>query len=636
LGVKTVTEAAVGGWSLTNLVCTGGGANTSTAGSVATIGLDAGENVICTYTNTKDATLTIIKDAIPDDPQDFAFTTTGTGPAAFTAGFSLDDDADVTLPNTRTFTFPAAQLGVKTVTEAAVGGWSLTNLVCTGGGANTSTAGSVATIGLDAGENVICTYTNTKDATLTIIKDAIPDDPQDFAFTTTGTGPAAFTAGFSLDDDADVTLPNTRTFTFPAAQLGVKTVTEAAVSGWGLTNLVCTGGGANTSTAGSVATIGLDAGENVICTYTNTKGSSITIIKDAIPDDPQDFAFTTTGTGPAAFTAGFSLDDDADVTLPNTRTFTFPAAQLGVKTVTEAAVSGWGLTNLVCTGGGANTSTAGSVATIGLDAGENVICTYTNTKGSSITIIKDAIPDDPQDFAFTTTGTGPAAFTAGFSLDDDADVTLPNTRTFTFPAAQLGVKTVTEAAVSGWGLTNLVCTGGGANTSTAGSVATIGLDAGENVICTYTNTKDATLTIIKDAIPDDPQDFAFTTTGTGPAAFTAGFSLDDDADVTLPNTRTFTFPAAQLGVKTVTEAAVGGWSLTNLVCTGGGANTSTAGSVATIGLDAGENVICTYTNTKDATLTIIKDAIPDDAQDFAFTTTGTGPAAFTAGFSLDD
>ena len=97
------------------------------------------------------------------------------------------------------------------------------------------------------------------------------------------------------------------------------------------------------------------------------------------------------------------------------------------------------------------------MATIGLDAGENVICTYTNTNESTITIIKDAIPNDTQDFGFTTTGTGPVGFTGGFSLDDDAGVpggdnTLSNPVTFTFPAAQLGQKTVTEPAVSGWSI----------------------------------------------------------------------------------------------------------------------------------------------------------------------------------------
>ena len=29
---------------------------------------------------------------------------------------------------------------------------------------------------------------------------------------------------------------------------------------------------------------------------------------------------------------------------------------------------------------------------------------YTNTKQGSITVIKDAVPDDPQDFSYTVTG----------------------------------------------------------------------------------------------------------------------------------------------------------------------------------------------------------------------------------------
>src|SRR5262249_19708322 len=150
-----------------------------------------------------------------------------------------------------------------------------------------------------------------------------------------------------------------------------------------------------------------------------------------------------------------------------------------------------------------------------------------NTNESTITIVKDAIPNDPQDFAFTTTGTGPSAFTNGFALDDDSDPTLSNTVTFIFPAAQLGTKTITEPAVSGWTLHSLVCSGG-ANTSTAGSVATVGLGAGHHATLFRSNTNDSTITIVKDAVPNDPQDFAFTTTGTGSTGFTNGFSLDDD------------------------------------------------------------------------------------------------------------
>ena len=238
------------------------------------------------------------------------------------------------------------------------------------------------------------------------------------------------------------------------------------------------------------------------------------------------------------------------------------------------------------------------------------------------------MPDNGQDFAYTTTGTGAAAFTGGFSLDDDADATLPNTRVFTFPGSQLGAKTVTETLPVGrlgpdqprlhrrWQQPVDAATG----------VATLDVDAGETITCTYTNTKDATVRITKNAVPDDGQDFAYTTTGTGAAAFTGGFSLDDDADATLPNTRLFTFPGSQLGAKTVTETLpVGGWGLTNLVCTGDdNSSVDAATGVATLDVDAGETIVCTYTNTQDATVRITKNAVPDNGQDFAYTTTGTG------------
>ena len=53
-------------------------------------------------------------------------------------------------------------------------------------------------------------------------------------------------------------------------------------------------------------------------------------------------------------------------------------------------------------------------------------------------------------------------------------------------------------------------------------------------------------------------------------------------------------------------------------------------------VDAGDTPTCTYTNTADATITVTKDAVPDAAQDFAYTTTGTGGGTFGSGFSLDD
>jgi hypothetical protein len=133
---------------------------------------------------------------------------------------------------------------------------------------------------VDPGDAITCTYTNTKDASVRITKNAIPDGAQDFTFTGTGGGPAPW-ASFLLDDDADATLPNTRLFIFPAALQGMKTMTESAVAGWDLTALSCTGGGGNTSVnlATRVATIGVDPGEVIECVYTNTQRGMVQLTK---------------------------------------------------------------------------------------------------------------------------------------------------------------------------------------------------------------------------------------------------------------------------------------------------------------------------------------------------------------------
>jgi hypothetical protein len=122
--------------------------------------------------------------------------------------------------------------------------------------------------------------------------------------------------------------------------------------------------------------------ESVVVTPGAPPTGSITIVLDAVPDDPQDFAFTTTGFG----LSPFSLDDDFDPTMTNVRTF----GELlgGTYTVAEAGTPGFDLTSLTCTAGGSgNTSTR--TATITLAPGANVTCTFVNSpaiSGGSITL----------------------------------------------------------------------------------------------------------------------------------------------------------------------------------------------------------------------------------------------------------
>lgn len=107
------------------------------------------------------------------------------------------------------------------------------------------------------------------------------------------------------------------------------------------------------------------------------------------------------------------------------------------------------------------------------------------TACGSITIKKHTAPRDlDQSFSYTTTGAG----LSGFSLNDvGAGDTASNTKVFS--GLQPGARTVTEGSPdpAGFAFNNVSCTGGGANTTTSGRVATIGLDAGEDIVCTYVN-----------------------------------------------------------------------------------------------------------------------------------------------------
>jgi hypothetical protein len=264
----------------------------------------------------------------------------------------------------------------------------LTNLVCTGDdNSSVDPATGIATLDVDAGETIVCTYTNTQDATVRITKNAVPDSGQDFAYTTSGTGAAAFTGGFSLDDDADATLPSTRLFTFTGSQLGAKTVTETLpVTGWSLTNLVCTGDdNSSVDPATGIATLDVDAGETIVCTYTNTQRPTIIVRKITTGVAGGPFDFTTTGGN--GFTTPFTI---TTVTPGVAVAQTFPIAIAGVGqtyTVTEGLEAGFVLTDVSCTvtvAGVAGTTASGVLATrtgtiTNLTAGTTVTCTFINS-----------------------------------------------------------------------------------------------------------------------------------------------------------------------------------------------------------------------------------------------------------------
>jgi len=126
----------------------------------------------------------------------------------------------------------------------------------------------------------------------------------------------------------------------------------------------------------------------------------------------------------------------------------------------------------------------------------------------------------------------------------------------------------------------------------------------------------------------------FTTTG---GLTPTPFTLDDDADAAHSNTQAYT-NIQTFTAYTISEATVSGWTLSfgNPVCTVGSPNSGTqsvSSATLTVDLKEGENVSCTFINTRQpAHLTVIKHVINNNggtkiASDFTMNVTGTNPSS---------
>ena len=107
--------------------------------------------------------------------------------------------------------------------------------------------------------------------------------------------------------------------------------------------------------------------------------------------------------------------------------------------IAESVPTGWDQTGATCDDGS-------PVSNIDVAAGETVTCTFPNRKRGQIVVVKDATPNDAQDFSFTAGG---GLSPASFSLDDDSNGTLSNTRTFANVTAGAGYS-LSETLPSGW------------------------------------------------------------------------------------------------------------------------------------------------------------------------------------------
>ncbi|MGH3115614.1 MAG: prealbumin-like fold domain-containing protein [Gaiellales bacterium] len=630
--------------------------------------------------------ITIVKDTVPDDAQDFSFTSL----QPELDGLRLDDDDDPALPNQKSVLVAPGTL--VQVREGLTPGWGLTDVDCTGGEqVPLPVPGGFRLGDLRAGDAITCIFTNERipdedgdgiddrdEVRITIVKDSLPDDAQDFAFSSN----IPELDPLVLDDDGNPAegagqLPDRRTFLIDAG--ATVELSEDAVPGWQLAGVDCTGQssrfpnfpvGQPVRTENGIRWGPLPIGFEATCTFTNERipdedGDGIpdrqevrlTIVKDFDPDSSQDVRFFS----PTPELDGLRLDDDADATLPDRKTVLVAP---GEHEIAETVPIGWKLAGVVCTGSGGSTapgpqrSIDNGVAWGPLPAGFEGTCVFLNEPDPDedgdgtpdrlevkLTIIKDFEPDSGEDVVFFS----PTPELDGIRLDEDGDPTLPDRKTVLVAP---GEHEIVEAPPSGWRMTATTCVAdigsdpGGPQRAIANGVAWGPLPAGFQGTCVFRNERErdengngipdrleVILTVEKELFPADPQDFHFTS----PQPELDGLTLDDDDDPALANTRTVALPAGT--TVELHEEPTPGWRLSSAVCFFEGITdpglpdsfVELPDGVRWGPLDPGAKGTCIFRNVRDpdenengipdrleVRLTVRKLVHPDDAQDFRF------------------
>jgi len=553
-GQYTSTEGAKTGWNLNSITCDDTNSTGDVGARAATFNVAVGETVTCTFTNTKNVTLTLVKTVTNDN-----------GGNAVANDFQAKIDGN----NVPWSIAQIVSASSHTASETTLAGYSASSWGgdCTAGGI----------VSLSPGENKTCTITNNDNPpSLTLNKILVKDNggtasESDWTLTADG-GSAGTLSGPGATGSTDVISGAT----FKAGTYNLSESTGPA--GYTASSWSCVKNSVAPVTGNSIT---LALGDTATCTITNNDvAPTITLIKSVDNGNGgnagvNDFGLTI---GATSVTSGQTLTVDANT----------PYA------LDEAGLAGY---NFVSIGQGANDSAkCPSVleGTVTLNEGEDVTCTITNDDiAPQLTIVKDPTNDNggnalPDNFLLTVGGNGVLSG-------------VKNTYQANTPLA------LNETQLAGYTFVSI--TGDAKCPSVLGG--TITLDEGDDITCTVTNNDVAPkLTLIKTVVNDNGgnkvvADFPLFISGT-PA--TSGVAYDQTANVQLTATET-----PQTGY---TPSVWGGDCAAN----------------GTITLLPGDNKTCYITNDDiQPQLTVIKHVINDSgggnsvASDFTMSVTGDSP-----------
>ncbi|MER2624186.1 MAG: CshA/CshB family fibrillar adhesin-related protein, partial [Accumulibacter sp.] len=375
-------------------------------------------------------TLVVVKNAVGSDGS-FTFNSQRLTPPSF---------ALTTTSGTAQRTFANLLPGTYDVGETVPAGWELTSATC-------SDSSDPASINIGSGETVTCTFANTKRASLTIIKNTLYGDGTfDFASQALG--------AFSL-----TTVNGTAQQTFDLLAPGTYDVSETIPNGWRLDSATCDDGS-------NPASVNLAAGEDVTCTFNDTKLNSIIAIKATVGGDDT-FPFVSQTLGNFSLTTVNGLAQSSFNDLP-----------AGTYDLSEMVPASWTLSSATCSDGS-------DPANIQLSPGETVACVFIDLKQNTIVVEKHAVGGDDR-FSFT----GSPSIGA-FALNTTNGVASQS-----FGGLLAGTYAINETVPTGWRQTGATCDNGN-------SPSNIQLAPGQTVKCTFENEKQDTIIVVKRAVGGD-------------------------------------------------------------------------------------------------------------------------------------
>ncbi|NMB94719.1 MAG: DUF11 domain-containing protein [Flexilinea flocculi] len=338
-GSYSVSELAKTGWNLTGATCVSSIEDTET---VESIELDPGETVTCTFTNTQDGLIIVEKQTLPDgDPKQFAFSGDAVGTLT---------DGNMFITNKAPGTYNSME-GLET-------GWDLTSIVCDDTDSSGNLTTRTATFELDPGESVKCTFTNTRRASLTLLKEVINDNG--------GT--------FTVDDfQANVNGEKVNWETPQSLRPATYTLSEDTVPGYsaGAWNCVINEGdpieGENVT---------LSAGDSAICSIVNNDMAPSLILDKIVVNSPggliseRNWSLTADG-GASGLLTGIGAPGSTDVTSDSTfKTGTYILSEKSLRPV-EYVPGSWSCVK--------NNGIPVEGNSIRLELGDTAICTIINT-----------------------------------------------------------------------------------------------------------------------------------------------------------------------------------------------------------------------------------------------------------------